>query len=92
MIGGEPLDLEKTYELSGYDYILLDMGDGYTMFNGCEVLQEAVKLDNQTLIDYISETLGGVIGEKYEDPYGEGRIVAVSEAPEETASEEAKNE
>ena len=33
------------------------------------------------LIDYITETLGGVIGEEYEDLTGEGRIVIVEEAP-----------
>ena len=33
------------------------------------------------LIDYIVDTLGGVVGEKYAEPYGEGRIVAVPEKP-----------
>ena len=54
--------------------MLLNNGDGYTMFEGCKVLQESVKLDNQVLIDYITETLGGVIGEEYENPVGQGRI------------------
>ena len=52
-------------------------GDGYTMYRGCRVLQKAVKLDNQVLIDYITQTLGGVVGEEYAEPYGEGRIVSV---------------
>ncbi len=77
MVGGEPLDLEKTYTLASHDYMLLDNGDGFTMFDGCTVLQESVKLDNQVLIDYITGTLGGVVGDEYADPYGEGRIVAV---------------
>ena len=47
-------------------------------FNGCTVLQESVKLDNQVLIDYITGTLGGVVGEGYENPYGQGRIVSVN--------------
>jgi hypothetical protein len=47
------------------------------MFDGCKVLQESVKLDNQVLIDYITDTLGGVVGEGYENPYGQGRIVSV---------------
>ena len=47
------------------------------MFNGCKVLQESVKLDNQVLIDYVTQTLGGVIGEGYDNPYGQGRIVSV---------------
>ena len=36
-------------------------------------------LDNQVLINYLTGTLGGVVGEEYADPYGEGRIVAVPE-------------
>ena len=81
MVGGEPLDPEKTYTLAAHDYMLLNHGDGYTMFDGCKVLQESVKLDNQVLIDYISGTLGGVIGADYADPYGQGRIVIVEEKP-----------
>ncbi len=81
MVGGEPLDLEKTYTLASHNYMLKNGGDGYSMFGGCKILQDEVKLDNQVLIDYITGTLGGVIGEEYENPYGEGRIVAVEEAP-----------
>ena len=81
MVGGEPLDLDKTYTLASHNYMLKDQGDGYTMFEGCNILQDEVKLDNQVLIDYIRGTLGGVIGEEYADPYGQGRIVAVEEAP-----------
>ena len=51
------------------------------MFQGDTVLQKAVKLDNQVLIDYIVDTLGGSVGEEYADPYGQGRIVIVTEAP-----------
>ena len=81
MVGGEPLDLEKTYVLASHNYMLLDNGDGFTMFDGCTVLQDSVKLDNQVLIDYITGTLGGVVGEAYAEPYGQGRIVAVAEQP-----------
>ena len=81
MAGGEPLDPEKTYSLASHDYLLIDHGDGYAMFDGSPVLQEPGKLDIQVLIDYITDTLGGVIGADYADPYGQGRIVAVEEAP-----------
>ncbi len=76
-IGGEDLDPAKTYTLASHDYQLLNNGDGYTMYAGAKVLQESVKLDNQVLIDYITQTLGGVVGEGYENPYGQGRIVSV---------------
>ena len=81
MVGGEPLDPEKTYTLASHNYMLKNAGDGYTMFEGCNILQDEVKLDNQVLIDYITGTLGGVVGEEYAEPYGQGRIVAVEEAP-----------
>ena len=80
-IGGEDLDLSKTYKLAGHDHTLLNGGGGMSMFADCRVLMKNVKLDNQVLIDYIVDTLGGVVGEEYADPYGQGRIIAVSEAP-----------
>jgi len=92
MVGGEPLDPEKIYTLASHNYMLLDHGDGYTMFDGAPLLQDCVKLDNQVLGDYITETLGGVIPEEYAEPYGQGRIVAVEEAPEAEATEEEASE
>ena len=78
LVGGEPIDPEKIYTLASHDYQLLNNGDGYTMFDGANVLQESVKLDNQVLMDYIIDTLGGVVSEAYENPYGQGRIVSVT--------------
>ena len=73
----QPIDPEKTYTIASTDYYLLDNGDGFTAFNGAEILQDQFKLDSQLLIDYIVDDLGGVIGEEYADPYGQGRIVIV---------------
>lgn len=81
LVDGKPIDPEATYTLASHDYMLLNNGDGYTMFDGAPLLQDRVKLDNQVLIDYITETLEGVIGEEYEDLTGEGRIVIVEEKP-----------
>ena len=81
MIGGEPIDPEKTYTLAGTDYLLLSHGDGFSMFDGAPLLQDRVKIDNQVLIDYIVDSLGGVIGEEYDDPYGQGRITIIEEDP-----------
>ena len=80
LVAGQPLDPNASYKLVSHDYQLLNKGDGYTMYEGCEVLQESVKLDNQVLIDYITGTLNGVIGEGYENPYGQGRFVTVNSA------------
>ncbi len=77
-VGGEDLDPAKTYTLASVDYQLLNNGDGYTMYDGAKILQNAVKLDNQVLIDYITGTLSGSVGAGYEEPYGQGRIVSVN--------------
>ena len=80
-VGGEPLELDKTYTLASHNYMLKNGGDGYSMFAGAKLLQDEVMLDNQVLINYITGVLGGVVGEAYAEPYGEGRIVIVEEAP-----------
>ena len=74
MVNGEPIDPNRQYTLAGISYILLNSGDGYSMFSDCEVLLTSSIIDNQLFISYISDTLGGVIGEEYSDPYGQGRI------------------
>ncbi len=81
LVGDKPIDPKATYTLASHNYMLLDAGDGYSMFAGAKVLQNRVKLDNQVLIDYITETLGGVVGEEYEELTGRGRIVIVEEKP-----------
>ncbi|MBQ7242454.1 MAG: 5'-nucleotidase C-terminal domain-containing protein, partial [Firmicutes bacterium] len=79
MVGDEPIDPDKTYTLASSDFLLLGDGDGNTAFRGAKVLSDSIKLDNQVLIDYIEETLGGTIGDEYSDPYGQGRIVIIDE-------------
>lgn len=79
MVGGEPLELDKTYTLASHNYMLKNGGDGFSMFAGCNVLQDEVMLDNQVLINYITGVLDGVVGQEYADPYGAGRIIAVEE-------------
>ena len=81
LVDGKPIDPKATYTLAGNNYMLLNHGDGYTMFDGAPLLQDSVKLDNQVLIDYITEDLEGVIGEQYEELTGDGRIVIVEEKP-----------
>ncbi|MBQ9827953.1 MAG: 5'-nucleotidase C-terminal domain-containing protein [Lachnospiraceae bacterium] len=76
-VNGEDIDPAKKYTVAGLDYILLDNGNGFTAFEGCTVLEERVMLDNQVLINYIVETLGGRVGAEYEEPTGQGRIVII---------------
>lgn len=77
MVGGEPLDLAKTYTVASHDYMLKNCGDGFTMFKGCNVLKDMVMVDNQMLTTFIIENLGGVVGEEYSNPFGQERIIAV---------------
>lgn len=77
MIDGESLDLEKTYTVASHNYLLKDAGGGLNMFTDCPLILEDIMLDNQALITYIVEGLGGVIGEEYANPYGQSRIIAV---------------
>ena len=70
MVGGEPLDLEKIYTLASHNYMLQGQGDGYTIFEDNVYTQESVMLDNQVLITYITEGLGGVVGEAYAELSG----------------------
>ena len=41
------------------------------------IFDPEAQTDNEAAMKYIEDTLGGVIGEEYADPYGQGRIVAV---------------
>ena len=81
MVDGKPLELDKVYTLASHNYMLKNGGDGFNMFMDCKLLVDESMLDNQVLINYISGTLEGVIGQEYADPYGQGRIVAVETAP-----------
>lgn len=80
-VGGEDLELDKIYTLASHNYMIKNGGGGFNMFMNCKLLQDEVMIDNQVLINYITGTLGGVVGEAYADPYGQGRIVAVAEKP-----------
>lgn len=79
LVGGQSLDLNKTYTLAAHNYMLQNMGDGYTMFADNVYTQDCVMIDNQVLITYITEGLKGVIGEEYAEP--QGRITFVEEQP-----------
>lgn len=61
----------------GTDYTLNGNGDGYTAFDGAAVVVENAGLDSQVMIDYITDSLDGVIGTEYADPYGQGRITII---------------
>ncbi len=74
MVNGEPLDLNKTYTVASHNYMLKSGGDGMSMFNGTNVIQDDVMVDVDALSSYIEEKLGGNVGAEYADPKGQGRI------------------
>lgn len=61
----EPIDLAKTYTISASNYFLLEYGSGMTMLKDARIIQNEGILDVEALEGYISEVLGGVIGEEY---------------------------
>ncbi len=82
-VGGEDIDPEATYKLAGHNYMLLSYGDGFNMFKDCTILAESMSIDNQVLIDYMTDYLDGVVTADsiYSNPYGEGRITLYEEEP-----------
>ena len=57
----EPLDLEATYNLAGYNYTLRDLGDGFNMFDGAVNVLDYVMEDYMVLANYVQAFEGGVI-------------------------------
>lgn len=49
----EPLALDKTYYLAGYNYTLRDLGDGFAMFSDAVNVLDYVAEDYMVLADYI---------------------------------------
>ena len=74
-----PIDAEATYTLASHNYMLKDGGDGYAMFgaDNVTILKDEVMVDNEVLITYIKDELGGVVGEQYANPRGDGRITVL---------------
>lgn len=81
LVDGQPLELDKIYTLASNNYILKSKGDGYTMFEGSNLLQDEIMSDSQVLIDYIANSLNGQIGSDYANPAGQGRITIISATP-----------
>ena len=68
-IAARALDPKAEYTLA-INMFLLTGGDGYTMFKEADILETMPLSDNEMLMKYIEENLGGVIPEKYGEPLG----------------------
>ena len=57
----EPLDLNATYNLAGYNYTLRDLGDGFNMFDGAVNVLDYVMEDYMVLANYVQAFENGTI-------------------------------
>ena len=87
-IGGEDLDLTKTYTMAGYNYTIRNMGDGFAMFKDAKLVKDYVQEDYLVLANYVKSFPDATIkadnsplGANYAAITGEGRIKIVSEKP-----------
>jgi len=71
-VDGRPLDPDAEYTLSASSFVT-ECGDGFTMFEDAELLSRTMLVDNEAVMQYIEEELGGVIPESYQHP--QGRII-----------------
>ena len=69
----EALDPYKMYTVASSNFILLEQGDGMTMFEGAKVVSDTGVLDIEVLESYLVDHLDGVIGEEYAE--ADGRII-----------------
>lgn len=60
-----PMDPERVYTFASTDYTILEQGSGMSMFQGATILKNTGMLDVELLEKYITEHLGGEIGEQY---------------------------
>ena len=74
MVGDAPLDLAKQYTVASHNYMLLNAGDGMTMFQDATMLKDRIATDVDVLYEYINKNLNGTVGAEYSNPRGQGRI------------------
>jgi 5'-nucleotidase len=75
LVGGKPLDENKTYTLATSDFLVSRGGDGYTMFKDAKVLIKAdtAPKDSELFENAIRNALNKTIAPKVE-----GRIVIIN--------------
>lgn len=68
----EPIDLDRTYTIAGFNYHLVD-GGGQGILNGASIIASDMGQDIEILSIYVQQYLGGTIDQRYVDT--EGRIL-----------------
>lgn len=80
----EPIDLNKTYTFAASNYYLLEHGSGMSMLENAKILQNDGILDVESLEMYITEKLGGTVGQEYAEAkpnitFTDGEITDIQE-------------
>lgn len=88
----KPIDLEKVYTLASHNFLLCDQGGGASMLKDAKVIVNDGMLDVELLEIYITEQLGGVIGEEYQTSQNRIIIGAVQENTGGTSEDEVDKE
>ena len=57
----DALDLNAKYNLAGYNYILSDLGNGFAMFEGAQMVVDYVMEDYMVLANYVKGFEDGII-------------------------------
>ena len=75
LVGGRPLDMNRTYTLATSNFLVANGGDGYTMFKGAKVLINAdqARKDSEVFEEAIKNSPNATIA-----PKAEGRIVKIN--------------
>jgi len=68
----EPIDLNRTYTIAGFNYHLIDEG-GQGILNGTSIISSDMGQDIEIISIYMQQYLEGKIGQRYADT--EGRIL-----------------
>ncbi len=94
LVGGEKLDLNKTYTVASIRYLLKEGGDGFIMSGKCDVYDDTSLLDVFAAEKYLNNELGGNIPDEYRNPEGQGRINITdgTETPEKSSPESSEPE
>lgn len=69
----EALDLNRKYNIAGYNYTLRQQGDGFAMFDGAVNVLDYVMEDYLVLANYV-ESFAGKVVTGYAEPQGRIRI------------------
>ena len=77
MIGGKPLDPEKSYTVGGTTYVLKDGGNGMVMFKGAKLIDDGTLTDADMIMEYVQNHMNAKIGEEYANWQGQGRITII---------------